>query len=124
MSVGIRPVGPKKQNCFFKGLHRMCALVMLNSGQKVGCLFQRALRRPKGGFGIHRQVHRVAITNNRIASLKDGKEAFTYWDRRDNNELKEMTLGADEFVRRFILRAAGTIRQNQVFRVSFPSGQS
>jgi len=48
---------------------------------------------------IGRYLHREAITNNRIVSLKDGKVTFTYRDRRDNNELKEMTLEADEFVR-------------------------
>ena len=52
---------------------------------------------------IGRYTHRVAITNNRIVSLKDGKVTFTYRDRRDNKELKEMTLEAGEFIRRFLL---------------------
>ncbi len=52
---------------------------------------------------IGRYTHRVAISNNRIVSLKDGKVTFTYRDRQDNNELKEMTLDVDEFIRRFLL---------------------
>jgi hypothetical protein len=45
----------------------------------------------------------VAISNNRIRSIDDGKVTFTYRDRMDQNAVKEMTLDADEFIRRFLL---------------------
>ena len=48
-------------------------------------------------------THRVAISNNHIVSLKDGKDTVTYRERQDNKELKEMTLDVDEFVRRFLM---------------------
>lgn len=50
-----------------------------------------------------RYTHRVAISNNRIKSVDNGKVTFTYRDRTNNNELKTMTLTSDEFIRRFLL---------------------
>ena len=52
---------------------------------------------------LGRYTHRVAITNNRIISIDNGKVTFTYRDRQDNNEIKPMDLTADEFIRRFLL---------------------
>jgi len=52
---------------------------------------------------LGRYTHRVAISNNRIVSIKNGKVAFTYRDRKRNDEVKNMTLDADEFIRRFLL---------------------
>ncbi|MBC8179547.1 IS91 family transposase [candidate division KSB1 bacterium] len=52
---------------------------------------------------LGRYTHRVAISNNRIKSIENGKVGFTYRDRTNNNELKTMTLTADEFIRRFLL---------------------
>ena len=52
---------------------------------------------------IGRYTHRVAISNNRIVDAKNGKVTFTYRDRRDGDILKEMTLKAEEFIRRFLL---------------------
>jgi predicted Zn-ribbon and HTH transcriptional regulator len=52
---------------------------------------------------LGRYTHRVAISNNRILSILNGKVAFTYRDRKRNNETKKMTLPADEFIRRFLL---------------------
>jgi len=52
---------------------------------------------------LGRYTHRVAISNNRIKSIDNGKVTFTYRDRTNNNELKTMTLTADEFIRRFLL---------------------
>jgi hypothetical protein len=52
---------------------------------------------------LGRYTHRVAISNNRIRSIDNGKVTFTYRDRKRNNETREMTLGADEFIRRFLL---------------------
>jgi hypothetical protein len=47
--------------------------------------------------------HRVAISNNRLKELKDGKVSFTYKDYKHEQRQKVMTLSADEFLRRFLL---------------------
>ncbi len=49
------------------------------------------------------RTHRIAISNNRIQSIDNGKVVFTYRDRANNNELKTMSLTAGEFIRRFLL---------------------
>ena len=48
-------------------------------------------------------THRVAISNNRIISIDNGRVTFTCKDRQKNNEIKEMTLDADKFIGRFLL---------------------
>lgn len=52
---------------------------------------------------LGRYTHRVAISNHRIVNVEEGKVTFKYRDRKDNDTLKEMTLEADEFIRRFLL---------------------
>jgi Putative transposase/Transposase zinc-binding domain len=52
---------------------------------------------------LGRYTHRVAITNNRIVALVDGKVTFTYRDRSDENKNKERTVNAEEFIRRYLL---------------------
>jgi len=52
---------------------------------------------------LGRYTHRIAISNNRIQSIDNGKVVFTYRDRANNNELKNMTVTAEEFIRRFLL---------------------
>ena len=52
---------------------------------------------------LARYTHRIAISNNRILDVSDGKVTFQYKDRKDNNETKTVTLEADEFIRRFLL---------------------
>ena len=52
---------------------------------------------------LGRYTHRVAITNNRILSIDNGKVTFTYRDRQRDNETRIMTLAAHEFIRRFLL---------------------
>ena len=52
---------------------------------------------------LARYVHRVAMSNHRIKNVQDGKVTFTYKDRNENNQRKEMTLDASEFIRRFLL---------------------
>jgi len=52
---------------------------------------------------LGRYTHRVAISNNRILSIDDGKITFTYKDRNENNKTKVMTIEATEFIRRFLL---------------------
>lgn len=52
---------------------------------------------------LGRYTHRVAITNNRIVAMVDGKVTFTYRDRTDENKAKELTVTAGEFIRRYLL---------------------
>jgi hypothetical protein len=52
---------------------------------------------------LGRYTHRIAISNNRILTLQDGKVSFLWRDYADHNRQKTMTLKADEFIRRFLL---------------------
>lgn len=52
---------------------------------------------------LGRYTHRIAISNNRIKNIDNEKVVFTYKDRASNNEIKKMTLTAEEFIRRFLL---------------------
>jgi len=52
---------------------------------------------------LGRYTHRVAITNNRIVSIEDGKVTFNYCDRSDENKVKELTVKAKDFIRRYLL---------------------
>jgi len=59
---------------------------------------------PKKVFDyLGRYTFRIAISNERIKYVRDGKVTFTYRDRKDSNLKKEATLAADEFIRRFLL---------------------
>ncbi len=50
---------------------------------------------------IGRYINRVAISNHRILSIKEGHVSFSYHDNRDDKN-KVMTLTSDEFIRRFM----------------------
>jgi len=52
---------------------------------------------------LGRYTHRVAISNNRILKLEDGKVTFKWRDYKDENKVKEMTIPVNEFIRRFML---------------------
>ena len=52
---------------------------------------------------LSRYTHRVAISNRRLLDIADGQVTFAYRDRRDGNQLKELTISAPEFLRRFLL---------------------
>jgi predicted Zn-ribbon and HTH transcriptional regulator len=52
---------------------------------------------------LGRYTHRVAISNNRIISIDNGKVTFSYKDRQKNNEIRKRVLTAEEFIRRFLL---------------------
>jgi hypothetical protein len=52
---------------------------------------------------LSRYTHRVAISNQRILFVGDGLVRFAYRDYADHDRLKEMTLPATEFLRRFLL---------------------
>jgi hypothetical protein len=52
---------------------------------------------------LARYTHRVALSNDRICSLHNRQVTFTYRDRKKEDRRKLMTLGAEEFIRRFLL---------------------
>jgi hypothetical protein len=52
---------------------------------------------------LGRYTHRVAIANSRLVTLTDETVAFRWKDYRHHGKSKTMTLGADEFIRRFLL---------------------
>ena len=52
---------------------------------------------------VGRYTHRVAISNNRLVSVDNGKVRFRWKDYRDGNCQKIMTLDANEFIRRFLI---------------------
>jgi hypothetical protein len=52
---------------------------------------------------LGRYTHRVAIANSRLIGLTDDTVAFRWKDYRHHGKSKLMTLGADEFIRRFLL---------------------
>lgn len=52
---------------------------------------------------VGRYSFRVAISNERIKNIDDGLVTFEYKDYKDNSKIKEMTITAEEFIRRFLL---------------------
>ena len=52
---------------------------------------------------VGRYSFRVAISNDRIKNIENGKITFEYKDYKDNSKIKEMTITAEEFIRRFLL---------------------
>jgi hypothetical protein len=54
---------------------------------------------------LGRYTHRVAISNRRLRAINDDRITFDYKDYRSKgrHKLRQMTLDADEFIRRFLL---------------------
>jgi len=52
---------------------------------------------------LSRYTHRIAISNNRIVNVEDGKVSFRWRDYADSDKIKTMSLDAGEFIRRFLL---------------------
>jgi hypothetical protein len=50
---------------------------------------------------LSRYTHRVAISNSRLISLDDGQVSFR-WRNYRNDQISVMTIGAMEFLRRFL----------------------
>jgi hypothetical protein len=48
-------------------------------------------------------THRVAISNHRLVSLRDGQVTFRWRDSAHHNQKRLMTLPVEEFLRRFLL---------------------
>jgi len=52
---------------------------------------------------LGRYTHRVALSNDRLVSLDEGRVQFRWRDYADHDRVKVMTLAVDEFLRRFLL---------------------
>jgi hypothetical protein len=52
---------------------------------------------------VGRYTHRVAISNNRLINIEDGRVQFHWKDYRHASQVKTMDLDAEEFIRRFLL---------------------
>jgi len=52
---------------------------------------------------VGRYTHRVAISNNRLVDIEKDQVRFHWKDYRHGDQVKTMTLSADEFIRRFLL---------------------
>jgi hypothetical protein len=52
---------------------------------------------------LGRYTHRVAISNNRLLSLEEGRVSFLWKDYKHDGAKRVMNLAADEFIRRFLL---------------------
>jgi hypothetical protein len=59
---------------------------------------------------LSRYTHRVAIANSRLRHVGGGVVRFRYRDYADHHAEKEMTLSAEEFLRRFLLLPRGFMR--------------
>jgi hypothetical protein len=51
---------------------------------------------------VGRYTHRVAISNNRLLEMKDGKVSFRWKDYRSDNAKKVMTLDVHDFIGRYL----------------------
>ena len=52
---------------------------------------------------VGRYTHRVAISNNRLLDIENDQVQFRWKDYRAGDQVKTMTLRAEEFIRRFLL---------------------
>jgi hypothetical protein len=51
---------------------------------------------------LARYTHRVALSNQRLVKLEDGRVTFRYKDYAEAGKEKRLTLSAEEFLRRFV----------------------
>lgn len=98
---------------FIEKFHRF----MENSGMEITGELHRKLyskdwvvyaKRPFGGAEqvieyLGRYTHKIAISNHRITDIDNDKVSFSYKDYKDKGKAKEMSLSAEEFIRRFSL---------------------
>jgi Putative transposase len=52
---------------------------------------------------LARYTHRVAISNHRLVHVTDETVSFRWKDYRHGSQIRTLTLGVDEFLRRFLL---------------------
>ena len=97
----------------FKGLKLPDKIQNLQSFNKfIEPLYQKTwityVEPPKGKAEnvieyVGRYSFRVAMSNNRIKDINNKKITFEYKDYKDNGKIKEMTISAEEFIRRFLI---------------------
>ncbi len=74
------------------------------SGKKWRVYAKRPFGRPEIVLRyLARYTHRVAISNGRLIALKDDQVIFAWKDYRQHGRVREMTLAAVQFMRRFLL---------------------
>ncbi|RLA55418.1 MAG: IS91 family transposase [Gammaproteobacteria bacterium] len=80
--------------------------------KRLRCCYENSwvvyTKKPFGGPAqvlkyLARYTHRVAISNHRLVSSKDGRVSFRWKDYAHNNRKRVMSLDACEFLRRFLL---------------------
>ncbi|MCY4592735.1 MAG: transposase [Alphaproteobacteria bacterium] len=70
----------------------------------MGGLQQGSVCRRRSGPGLPRALtHKTAIGNHRLVHFDGQHVRFRWRDYADTNTVKVMRLGADEFIRRFLL---------------------
>ena len=52
---------------------------------------------------LGRYTHKIAISNHRLQNVENGQVTFSYKDYKHGSVKKEMTMEADEFIRRYAL---------------------
>jgi hypothetical protein len=75
---------------------------------------------------LGRYTHRVAISNSRLISMREGHVQFQYKDYADGQKSKRMTLSAEEFLRRFLLHVLpkGFVRVRHYGLLASPNVQT
>lgn len=88
--------------CKFKGMEPSFYNALFNSPWVVYA--KRPFGSPKHVIEyLGRYTHKVAISNHRIVDIQNDLVRFRYTDYRDESKVKDMTLQAMEFIRRFSL---------------------
>jgi len=89
----------------------------INFQKLINLMFKKAwvvyAKKPFKGAGgvlkyLGKYTHRIAISNHRILSVKNGLVSFLYKDYQDSSKQKNLTLNASEFIRRFLLHLLPT----------------
>ena len=89
--------------------------------RRNGCVYAKP---PFGGPEqvlkyLARYTHRVAISNNRLIALEDGRVTFRWKNYAEGNQQQTMTLTAVEFLRRFLLHLLlPTVSAHPLLRLS------
>jgi hypothetical protein len=110
--VELMKAAYKKDELFFPGIlapfekpGRFKQLVDSLYGKKWVVYIREPIDRPEFVIKyLGRYTHRVAISNQRIVSLKEGMVTFTY-KNRDTDKICKETIPAVEFIRRFLLHS-------------------
>jgi len=117
LKVGARATAFYLKRTFRQGDLAFPGSLQAIAGEKTFAGFLRPLfrqdwvvyaKRPFGGpqhvlHYLARYTHRVAISNHRIVAVADGKVTFRWKDYAHGSKSRNMTVTAEEFLRRFML---------------------